>query len=224
MRTSSSILSRHGRAFLGGAKTFCAALAFLSLALPSIPSEAANVIHLHAHTKTVTVPAGRHKGVVVVPIRTAFQKLGATVNFSSPPSLVEVQRRHKSVLTLHVGSRRVYIFSKPALAAIAPYEADNRVVIPLSLVKQVTKAAVTYIPEAHVAHLSQRVVKPVVVHVAPVVVHHVVPVATVPVREESPGMPWWVWIPIILLVLGLLAAYLLRLKRPIIHTSGTEGS
>jgi hypothetical protein len=222
-------------------RTKCIATASLTVAifaaLPlSLQAKTAAAPTISVDGSAVSVPALERSNTAFVPVRGVFEKLGAAVDYNAPDSIVARKNGH-TLANLRVGSRAATVAGTPQTLAVAPFAANGHVMVPLRLISEAAGATVAYaasprsiqIHRAVAAAAAVPVTAAAVAVAAPVVasVESADPAAAVnaaPATEERHGIPWWVWLLLALIALGIIFALMRRKKEPIITTTSGRRS
>ena len=163
----------------------------------------------------VTVPAVERNKQVFVPVRGVFEKLGATVAYTEPASIV-ASKNGKDLAHLTVGSRTAMVNGVSQQLAAAPFAAQGHVMVPLRLISEAAGANVAYVSSPRAVNITHGTVAAAA---APVVAADPAASAAPVAEDEHQGIPWWVWLLAALVLLGILLALMRRKKEPIIVTS-----
>ena len=169
-----------------------------------------------------TAVSGIQRGnSVFVPVRGVFEKLGAVVRYSQPSSITAT-KNGKLLARMHVGSRIANYDGSTHALSIAPFTAKGNVMIPLRLVSEAAGATVVYQNSPRAIRIQQPIV--VAQAAAPAVAPAATDAATATTKAADSGIPWWVWLLLGLVVIGIILALMRRKKDPIISTSSTGRS
>ena len=221
----------------------CAAAATLTVALLAEVGSATFASTLGAppinvNGSHVTTAGLERENTVFVPVRGFFEKLGAKVT-DSGSSLVAT-RQSKELARMTVGSRSATVNGASQMLPVAPFMSGGVAMLPLRVISEAAGASVAYVASPRAVDVTRpsggsmagaAAAGAAAATVAQAAAPAAAPAATdvasaAPVADaqtSDSGIPWWVWLLLGLLVLGLIVWALTRRKKePIITTTSTK--
>ena len=146
MQTQSHRRGRNARAFRPLSLSVGAYVALLTLlAVTPIRAQTTESPPISVNGTPSGVVALERDNRVFVPIRGVFEKLGASVNYTAPGSIV-ARKNGSDLATLTLGSRAATVNGLARTQAVAPFSFHGRVMVPLRLVSEAAGATVAYAP------------------------------------------------------------------------------
>ncbi len=175
---------------------------------------------INVNGSQIAVAALQRDNSVFVPVRGVFEKLGAVVKYTGPASSVATKSGNE-LARMHIGSRVASVKGSPHTLGVAPFTSHGHVMIPLRLVSEAAGATVAYQASPRSVQIKEGTVLAQVAAPAPA------PAATEAAnaasaaanKVEDSGIPWWVWLLLALIAIGIILALTRRKKDPVISTS-----
>lgn len=122
-------------------------------AQPAAPPSSAYKIMFDGQPAVFEAPPVEHAGVICVPMKGVFARLGAVVNYDNITHTVKAVRG-KTLVLLTLGSDTATVNLKPHKLQVPPFMLGEAIMVPLRFVGESMGAAVSYDEQTHVVAIK----------------------------------------------------------------------